>query len=95
MQVLLEDIERTLGAGRICLPGSEEEEVLQERSLNRMTRGMGQLSVKERGELPDIGSLRIGDAQENARCSRLGVKDMPRPIEFSRTLGARAGSLAM
>lgn len=96
MEVLMEDMRRTLRAHRIRLPGSEEREgVLQEISLNKVTQGTGHLKLKERGELPDVGSLGIGSTQENPRRSRLRAVDMPRPIEFSRALGARARSLAM
>ncbi|KIW04717.1 uncharacterized protein PV09_04450 [Verruconis gallopava] len=66
MEVILEDIKRTLGAKRICLPGGEDE--VEESTRNR-PRGASrsQAAVEDRRaqnvELPDIARLDFGDRQ--------------------------------
>ncbi|KAL0258117.1 hypothetical protein SLS55_007289 [Diplodia seriata] len=56
MQVLLEDIKRTLGAERVLLPGQQEEDAESIRS-----------PVKGGFDLPDIKQLSIGDVDGGIR----------------------------
>lgn len=70
MQVLLEDIKRTLGAKKIALPGQEEEE--QDEAVTA--------HVKGGFELPDIKQLSIGDV-DGVRSRFL---ESPRKIEVVR-----------
>ncbi|GME45550.1 hypothetical protein GTA08_BOTSDO12353 [Neofusicoccum parvum] len=68
MQVLLEDIKRTLGANKILLPGQEEEETMT-------------AQVKAGFELPDIKQLNIGDVDGEIRSRFL---ESPSKIEVVR-----------
>ncbi|GME22819.1 het-s domain protein [Neofusicoccum parvum] len=68
MQVLLEDIKRTLGANKILLPGQEEEETMT-------------AQVKAGFELPDIKQLNIGDVDGEIRSRFM---ESPSKIEVVR-----------
>lgn len=70
MQVLLEDIKRTLGAKKIALPGQEEEE--QDEAVTARVKGGF--------ELPDIKQLSISDV-DGVRSRFL---ESPRKIEVVR-----------
>jgi hypothetical protein len=66
MEILLEDIKRTLGAKRISLPGDESDE--EEIILGIMPQQNGHLveqksATAEDMELPDIARLDFGDRE--------------------------------
>lgn len=69
MQVLLEDIKRTLGAKRILLPGQEEEDM----SMTTQVNGGF--------EMPDIKHLSIGDVDGGVRSRFM---DSPSKMEVLR-----------
>ncbi|OCK79230.1 hypothetical protein K432DRAFT_355339 [Lepidopterella palustris CBS 459.81] len=96
MEVLLEDIKRTLGAHKIYLPGSEEEQqnVIEGHSPDVCLEEVA-VGRKNGFELPDIMSLDLRakgepDKENLPMLSRLSVGDSPTRMEF---LG-RAGQLA-
>jgi hypothetical protein len=60
MEVMLEDIKRTLGAKRICLPGCEEDLV---ESTNRARGAQKTIEHKKDISLPDIARLDFGDRE--------------------------------
>jgi len=86
MEVLLEDIKRTLQASNICLPGDEDEEsIIAGVSQRNKTRTRGRLlddpfsarterssARTEDSELPDIARLDFGDRE------RLGLGERER-----------------
>jgi len=57
MEVLLEDIKRTLKAQKVCLPGGEieEEDMRSERDLLTIRNGMESLSLPRRSRSPVLG----------------------------------------
>jgi hypothetical protein len=68
MEVLLEDIKRTLGAKRICLPGGEDELLETTNNVNRSREATrNQKAIEGRREtdleLPDIARLDFGDKE--------------------------------
>jgi hypothetical protein len=60
MEVLLEDIKRTLGARHICLPGGEDEVLVDSTNAPRQRLLQGE---KKEVELPDIARLDFGDRE--------------------------------
>ena len=99
MEVLLEDIKRTLGAQKIYLPGSEEE---QNQIIMGQPPTKPELELdckvprrKNGFELPDIMSLDLtgkGEPEkENIPVLGSRLQDSPSRLEF---LGGRTGQMA-
>jgi hypothetical protein len=88
MQVLLEDIKRTLGAGHITLPGAEEEPLDIPQVIIGRAPGF---------ELPDILRLDLGEPEREKEMpvlrSRVGLGVNGVGVEGTGMVG-RAGQLA-
>jgi hypothetical protein len=88
-EVLLEDMMRTLGASRVCLPGSVEE-----RTGPRSIAGRESVSAVDFGEssptsgLPDISRLDFGDESGMLRSRLNGSAVSPR-MELQRLYGGQ------
>lgn len=82
MEVLLEDIKRTLGARKVYLPGSEEAEATE---VMREKQSMLLIEGREESingfELPNLKDLNL---EETAPRSRVSVKD-GRGMHFLRS----------
>jgi len=102
MEILLEDIKRTLGAKRISLPGGEGEEdvILGIPAVEQNAHLLDEKSATaEDLELPDIARLDfgdrerlgLGDGRDMMRSSRLApVRMAGARLEYPRFIGAQS-----
>jgi hypothetical protein len=82
--VLLDDMKRTLGANRICLPGSIEEKG-STRLIAAPDNRSGARNITE-SQLPDISKLGISGSNGMFRSRLNGATGSPR-IEVQRLFG--------
>lgn len=102
MQVLLEDIARTLGASKVTLPGCQDDSVTAAAAPPTSVEAYD--ARRQRHELPimteqfpvDIGRLNLGGLDERPGLSRMvgsgrGIRDVSAPYRPGLSLMTRAG----